>query len=909
MPLSKWQIKPGFDKQNSEVGAVARYVGGDNVRFRYSLPEKVGGWKAEGGESISSVSRRLHPFRGNDGNKYLAIGTDKFLLIYYEDNFYDITPYRSSGFPLTIDEFKNSTFSFTSGSNVVEITTQSINGLSAGDIVEFNNVTLPTTTVASTTLQQYIIPEQTSLPLTSTAGFLPANPVRIVDTGEQLSFTGTFTNHLAYTEEFDNAWWGKARTNVTANTEVAPDGTTTAETIQQDLAATSSGAVFRNSLTGLTPGVNTFSVFAKYKPGSNISHIYLQDFSMTGGGVLNKTYFDIQNGTVGTTDPQHTATITNVGNGWYRCSTTFTTVGTGGNLAIYRSDADNGGTATLGDEYYMWGANFGPGTVSDYAVNRTTTTPVTSLIGLTRGINGTAVQPANSGATVESFTTVGFNDDDFEDKLYEVKSIVSDTEFTVEQTTNASQTLSGGSATVTPLETIGNQIQQFTFGWGTGVWGGANNWGEAATTNGVNTPPGLWSLSNFGQVLVATILNGKTFTWNPAAGNPLGQRASVLTTGFETDLNPTNTRISMVSPTTRHLIHMGTETTVGVPSTQDDMFVRFSSQEQINTYDITAGNSAGSQRIQDGTKIVGAIKSKEAILIWTDNALYLMRHIGQPFVFGFEQVGTNCGLLGQNAVVEVDGVAYWMSDKGFFKYDGSVKTLDCSVEDYVYDDVDLTQSQQIYAGVNNLYTEVRWDYPSSSADYNDRYVIFNFAEGVWYTGNTPRTSWADSNVFSKPFATDFDNTTNGDFPEVIGEPAAPNGYGKTILYNHEIGVDQENLNGSITRITSNLESFDFDISNPQIGDGEVFLSMRRFIPDFKTLVGTARVTLTLKRYPSDTGTTSTYSSFDVTSTTEKKDTRARGRFLSIKIENPGAEDGENWRYGTLRIDIQPDGRR
>lgn len=650
MPLSKWQIKPGFDKQNSEVGAVARYIGGDNVRFRYSLPEKVGGWKAEGGESISSVSRRLHPFRGNDGNKYLAIGTDKFLLIYYEDNFYDITPYRSSGFPATIDEFKNSTFTTVSGSNVVTITTTSINNISAGDIIEFENVTLP---------------------------------------------AGT-----------------------------------------------------------------------------------------------------------------------------------------------------------------------------------------------------------------------GYADSDFEDKLYEVKTIVSDTELTVTPVANATGNAGpGGSCSIIPLETIGNQIQKFTFGWGTGVWGGSNNWGEDASTNGVNTPPGLWSLSNFGQVLVATILNGKTFTWNPAAGNPLGQRASILTTGFETDLNPTNTRITMVSPTTRHLIHMGTETTVGVPSTQDDMFVRFSSQEQINTYDITAGNSAGSQRIQDGTKIVGAIKSKEAILIWTDNALYLMRHIGSPFVFGFEQVGTNCGLIGQNAVVEVDGVAYWLSDKGFFKYDGSVKTIDCSVEDYVYDDIDTTQSQQIYAGVNNLYTEVRWDYPSSSADYNDRYVIFNFAEGVWYTGNTPRTSWADSNVFSKPFATDFDNTTNGDFPEVIGEPAAPNGYGKTILYNHEVGVDQENLNGSITRITSNIESFDFDISNPQIGDGEVFLSMRRFIPDFKTLDGTAKVTLTLKRYPSDTGTASTYSSFDVTSTTEKKDTRARGRFLSIKIENPGAEDGENWRYGTLRIDIQPDGRR
>ena len=914
MPLNTFQIKPGFDKQNSEAGAVARWVGGDNVRFRYGLSEKVGGWSALGSTTLNGVSRKLFPFRDNDGNKYLAIGMDKFLLIYFEDNFYDITPYRTSGYPATIDEFKNSTFSFTSGSNVVKITTTSINGLSAGDIVEFNNVTLPTTTVASTTLQQYIITEQTSLPLTSATGFLPANPVRIVDTGEQLSFTGTFTNHLAYTEEFDNAWWGKARTNITAtNTEVAPDGTTSAETIQQDLANTASGAVFRNSLSGLTAGVNTFSVFAKYKTGSNITHIYLQDFSMTGGGVLNKTYFNIQNGTVGTTDPQHTATITNVGNGWYRCSTTFTTLGTGGNVAIYRCDADNGTTATVGDEYFMWGANFGLGTVSDYAVNRTTTTPVTSLIGLTRGTNGTTVQSANSGATVESFSTVGFNDSDFEDKLYEVKSIASDTEFNVEQTTNASQTLSGGSATVTPLETVGNQIQQLSFGWSTGVWGGSNNWGQAASTNGVNTPPAIWSLSSYGQVLVATILNGKTFTWNPAAGNPLGTRASIDTTGFETTSNPTQSRLTLVSPTTRHLIHLGTETTVGTPSTQDNMFVRFSSQEEINNYLITASNSAGSQRIQDGTKIMGAIKSKEAILIWTDNALYIMRHIGAPFVFGFEQVGTNCGLIGQNAVVEVDGVAYWMSDKGFFAYDGSIKTLDCMVEDYVYDDIDLTQGQQIYAGVNNLYTEVRWDYPASASNYNNRYVVFNFAEsksvpgGVWYTGNTSRTSWSDANVFNKPFGTSFTPTTNGAFPIVIGEAAAPNGYGNSTLFQHEVGTDQVNADASVTTITSNIESFDFDITSPELGNGEFFLAMRRFIPDFKNLTGNAKVTLNLKDYPADSASASTYSPFTISSSTTKVDTRARGRFLSIKIQNDAA--GQTWRYGTLRIDVQPDGRR
>ena len=654
MPLNQFVVKPGYDKQNSEVGAVARWIDGNNVRFRYGLPEKVGGWAAKGSTTLNAVSRKLFPFRDNSGNKYLAIGMDKFLLIYFEGNFYDITPFRSSGYPPTIDEFALSTFTTVSGSNSVTITTTSINKLSVGDIVEFENVSLP---------------------------------------------AGT-----------------------------------------------------------------------------------------------------------------------------------------------------------------------------------------------------------------------GYNNSDFEDKLFEVKTTPTSTTFTVQLTGNASGNVGpGGSCSIFPLETIGNQIQQLSFGWSTGVWGGSTGWGLAANTNGVNTPPGLWSLSTFGEVLVATILNGKTFTWNPAAGNPLGQRASISTTGFETTNNPTVSRLTLVSPTTRHLIHLGTETTIGTPSSQDNMFVRFSSQEEINNFAITAGNSAGSQRIQDGTKIMGAIKSKEAILIWTDNALYLMRHIGSPFVFSFQQIGTNCGLIGQNAVAEVDGVAYWMSDKGFFKYDGSVKTLDCMVEDYVFDDIDLSQGQQIYAGVNNLYTEVRWDYPTASADYNNRYVIFNFAEsasvpgGVWYTGSTARTSWTDANVFSKPFGTSFTPSTNGAFPVVSGEAAAPNGYGNTTLFEHETGTDQVNADGSTTAITSNLESFDFDITSPQLGNGEFFLAMRRFIPDFKTLVGNAKVTLNLKRYPSDSSTASSLSPFTVTSTTDKVDTRARGRFLSIKIQNDAA--GQNWRYGTLRIDIQPDGRR
>ena len=204
-------------------------------------------------------------------------------------------------------------------------------------------------------------------------------------------------------------------------------------------------------------------------------------------------------------------------------------------------------------------------------------------------------------------------------------------------------------------------------------------WGDAVDAGTITLEPGLWSLSNFGDVLVATIANGKTFTWDSSIAARLSTRASTTTSGFQTTNNPTATRVTLISPTTRHLIHFGTETTIGTPSTQDDMFIRFSEDENINAYVPEATNTAGTQRIQDGTKIVGALVAKENILVWTDNALYTMKFVGAPFTFGFEQVGTNCGLIGKNAAIEIDGVAYWMGNNGFFSFDGTVNTLPCSV--------------------------------------------------------------------------------------------------------------------------------------------------------------------------------------------------------------------------------------
>jgi hypothetical protein len=351
------------------------------------------------------------------------------------------------------------------------------------------------------------------------------------------------------------------------------------------------------------------------------------------------------------------------------------------------------------------------------------------------------------------------------------------------------------------------------------------------------------------------------------------------------------------------------------------MFIRFSNQEDINSYTITATNSAGDFRLQDGTKIISAIKAKETILVFTDNALYTMKFVGAPFTFSFEQVGTNCGLIGKNAVVEVDGAAFWLSPNGFFMFDGTVKSLPCTVEDFVYNNFDTTKGQQVAAGINNLFTEVIWYYPSQGSSFNDKYVVFNYGEssssrmpgGIWYTGTESRTSWIDAIVYPKPYGTKYDSTANGTFPAVVGQ----DGLGQTKFFEHEVGTDQVNEDGSTTIVTSFVKSYDIDIEQRQRGmagmpsgpkvSGEFLLAMRRFVPDFKALTGNAKVSLGVKRYPQESDTTTALSPFTITSTTIKKDTRARGRFVNVKIENDSS--GEEWRFGTLRLDIQGDGRR
>ena len=658
MALTQIKFAPGIDKQDTKVGAQGRWVDSDNVRFRYGLPEKVGGWASLINETIVGVVRKQLPFVDSAGNRYVALGTDKFLLIYFEGQLFDITPFRFDA-TNTQEQFLTSSIASTSGSKTITVTTKNggaavPHGLSVGDMVVFNN----------------------------------------------------------------------------------------------------------------------------FAAGSS-----------------------------------------------------------------------------------------------------------------------------------------GIADADLEGKVVQVITVPSTTTFTATVPNAASATSSDGTVDIQPYAIVGPAEQSYGYGFGISSFGGVvtggsdTGWGVAVAASTITLEPGLWSLDTFGNVLVATVANGRTYTWNSNITARFTTRASVNTTDFLTTLNPIASRTTLVSPTTQHLIHFGTCTTFNDASTQDDMFIRFSDNENINSYDVKATNTAGTFRLQDGTRIIGALTAKETILVWTDSSLYTMKFVGAPFTFGFEQVGTNCGLIGKNAAVEIDGIAYWMSNNGFFAFDGTVKSLPCGVEDYVYDDIDTTKGQQITAGLNNLFTEVTWWYPTSGSDFNNRYVSYNYGDsanlpaGNWYTGtneNSIRTSWSDTLVYPRPYATRYNESAVGTFPAVVGVT----GLGQTVYFEHETGTDQINPDGTTTALTSFIQSFEFSLQKDQT---EYFLAMRRFLPNFKKLTGNNNITLSVTDFPATDAAATALSPFVVTSSTNFVDTRARGRYASIKLQNTAA--GETWRFGTFQVDLQPDGRR
>jgi hypothetical protein len=487
----------------------------------------------------------------------------------------------------------------------------------------------------------------------------------------------------------------------------------------------------------------------------------------------------------------------------------------------------------------------------------------------------------------------------------------------------------------------------------------ATSWNEAASASETVLDSRYWVFENFGEDLLALQSNGKLFKWDKSGG--VTTRAAVVHANA-----PTASRHLILSTPDRHAILLGTETTIGSTTTQDDLFLRFSSQEDTSTWSPSSTNTAGSFRIQDGSKIITALRSRGSILIWTDTSLHSLQFIGPPFIFGLSQVASNCGAVSPYAAVDVNGTTFWMSQQSFYMFDGAVRKIPCPVQDYVFDDFSITQQPLVYAGLNSDFNEITWFYASQDSDFIDRNVTYNYVEGTWYTNSLARTTWLDYGVYQVPYATEYSPTVTGDTPTVLGATD-----GSSIIYQHEEGVDND-----IEAMECFLQSGDFDIE-----DGQNILSVSRFIPDFKDQEGSAEVLLSFKDFSQTTSTTAlknaissasstsditlkksanfpsegtiligteliTYTSNNtttgvlsgisraasgstatthasnkkvtnytnvrinrstVTPTTTKIDTRGRARQANIVISSTAI--GDKWRYGTLRLDVKPDGGR
>ena len=714
--LQKVRFEPGFNKQVTSTGGESQWVSGDNVRFRYGSPEKIGGWSQLGSIDITGRNTAIHHFVNTSGIKYAALGTNRILYAYSGGIFYDIHPIKTTT-TLT------SAFSTTNGSSTVTITFASAHNINKFDIILLDNFS-------------------------------------------------SITNSNFNSSNFDD--------NKFMVTSIPTDSTLTIDT-----------------------GSNESGSGASTSGGIRVKHYYpvgpAVEVASTGWGL-------------GSWGGQQAGQFTSTLSSSINASVTSLTMASS-------SSFPSSGTVIIGTELITYTGNSG-GTLS----------------GLTRGANGTTAATHSSGATV----------------------------------TDASN----------------------FFAW------------NAAASGDIVTAPGLWSLDNLGNKLIATINGGERFEWNSNPTGATDTRASIITNA------PTASAFSLVSTPDRHLIFFGTETTIGTSSTQDPMFIRFSDQEDINTYTPSATNTAGTQRLADGSKIMGAIRGRDAIYIWTDTALFIMRFVGPPFTFSFQQVGTNCGLIGQNAAVEVDGAAYWMSENGFFRYTGKLESLPCLVEDFVFDDINTIPKQHINAGLNNLFGEVMWFYPSSDSGTVNRVVTYNYLDSsperpVWTTGTLARSAWQDSAVFGKPHATEYDSsgtTATTDVNYIYG-----NSDGTSTYYEHETGLNQVK-EGQTTAITANIESGDFDIGQQGLsGDGEFMMKIRRVIPDFLAQTGDTRVTLNLRDFPNDSQASSSLGPFTITSGTQKIDTRARARSISLKIDNTSTS--QFWKVGTFRIDYQLDGRR
>ena len=474
---------------------------------------------------------------------------------------------------------------------------------------------------------------------------------------------------------------------------------------------------------------------------------------------------------------------------------------------------------------------------------------------------------------------------------YTVTTVVDDDNYTITATAtaNASDTGNGGASVVGAYQIpVGNEIEVPVTGWGAGRWG-SGTWGTGGSTNASMR---LWSEANFGEDLFFAYRGGVPLYWDATNGTTT-RGVYVSSLGGASDV-PTIVNLAFVSDIFRFAFCFGANDLGG--STLDPMLIRWSDQEDVANWTPAATNQAGSLRLSEGTEIVDAIQARQEVLVWTDSALYGLQYLGAPEVWGAQLLGSNLTIASPNAAVYSNNIAYWMGTNKFYYYDGTVKTLPCDVRSYVFDDFNQEQVDQVICGSNEQFDEIWWFYCSAEVTQNDRYVVYNYVENVWYYGTLSRSAWIDSDIREYPIAATFSNN----------------------LVYQEYGVDCNEL-GSANPIVATITSAQFDLD-----DGDRFMLINKMLPDMTFDGSTAdspAATMTLNplensgsgRY--DPASVGGNSSATVTRTavlpveefTGQVFTRVRGRQMSIKIES--TELGVTWKLGAPRMDMRPDGRR
>lgn len=444
----------------------------------------------------------------------------------------------------------------------------------------------------------------------------------------------------------------------------------------------------------------------------------------------------------------------------------------------------------------------------------------------------------------------------------------------------------GGAATVAAYQ-INPGLNTVTFGtgWGTGAWS-RGTWGSGSDTS---TPTGqlrIWSQDNFGEDLISCIRNGGIYYWDASLGT--ASRAVNIVDLAGSQSAPTIARRVMVSERDRHVIAFGCdpEFDTGV---QDPLTIRFSDQENVLEWRARETTTAGELRIGTGNGIVTAVQTKQQILILTDISAHTMQFIGAPFTFGLSEVSTNISVAGPNAAVAAGDTVFWMGNGEFYAYAGQVQQVDCRVKDYVFSDINVAQIEKVAAGHNAAFSEVWWFYPSADSTENNRYVVYNYAQDIWYYGSLSRTAWIDRGTYQYPLAT------------------CPSG----CIFYHEFGINDGSANPPVG-INAYIESAAVDIA-----EGDQFMFAHRLLPDitFRNSTGTPLATFTLKAknfpggalFGDDATTAARTTTVPVEQFTTQTFVRIRGRALALRVESDQINTA--WRLGVPRIDLRTDGRR